>query len=241
MLYPASGNISIRNLSAYRGDRKVLDNINLDIKPGQFIGIVGPSGGGKSTLLSVLSRQLTPSSGEIILDGANIWDLNEWSFHKAIKLAPQEPYLFSLSVRQNLLLANPEASDGALWDALKDCAADELVKAKGGLDAVIDEHSLSGGEKQRLALSRLGVCGAKIVLLDESTSALDGNSQKIVLDTIRKAANNGHTMIMVAHRIATLKNSDSILIIEDGKLVESGTFDQLYTNSPKFRHLADLG
>lgn len=160
---------------------------------------------------------------------------------KTIAFAPQTPFLFSLSIRENLLLSNPNASDDAIWDALEVCAAADFVRNKGGLDVVISQKDLSGGEQQRLALARIGVRGAKIILMDESTSALDGQSQKTVIQTVKEAAKNGHTMILVAHRLSTLKDANMIVHLEDGKVLETGSFSELYEKSEKFRRLADLG
>lgn len=236
-----SGNISIQNVSAnYGSNTRVLDNICLDIPSGKFIGIVGQSGCGKSTLLKILARQQAPVSGKILVDNIDMYSLDEWSYRKTITYAPQSPYLFSLSIRENLTLGNPNASDGAIWAALEECAAANVVRSKGGLDVVLTPKELSGGEQQRLSLSRLAIKGAKIVLMDESTSALDGQSQNVVIDTIKKAVKRGHTIILVAHRLSTLKDADMIVHLEDGRILETGTFSELYSKSAKFRRLADL-
>lgn len=237
-LIPISGNISINNLTVIRGETKLLDNISVELPSSSFIGIVGDSGCGKSSLLKVLARELAPTSGDILLDGVSLWDLNEWSYRKAITLAPQQPYLFSKSIKENLLLANPEASDAAIWDCLKQCSADEFVREKGGLNTILSPKKLSGGQRQRLALARIPLRGGKIVLLDESTSALDSKSQESVIQTIREAANMGHTMILVAHRISTLKSADKILLMKNGKVIETGTYNELYKKSEEFRCLA---
>lgn len=240
-LLSPSGEISIKDLTVKIGNTKILDNLSVEIPASSFIGIAGASGSGKSTLLKVLSRQLAPSSGVIKLDGINIYELDESSYKKAITMAPQKPFLFSLSIRENLLLAHPEASDEDIWKALKYCAADKFVKEKGGLDYVLKNQDLSGGELQRLALARLPLKGCKILLLDESTSALDANSQELVVNTIRDAANRGHTVFFVAHRVSTLKCADKILFIENGKIQASGTYSELYKSSEEFRRMADLG
>lgn len=239
-LLSPTGKISLQNVSTNYGNTKVLDNICLEIPPGKFIGIVGHSGCGKSTLLKILARQQTPMSGKILVDNMDLYSLDEWSYHKTITYAPQSPYLFSLSVRENLTLGNPNASDGAIWASLEECAAADMIRSKGGLDKVLLPKELSGGEQQRLALARLGIKGAKIVLMDESTSALDGQSQNVVIDTIKEAAKRGHTIILVAHRLSTLRDADMIVHLEEGKVLETGTFSELYKKSEKFRRLADL-
>lgn len=236
-----SGEIDIRNLTVKYGDTSVIDNLSVKLPSGKFIGIVGDSGCGKSTLLKVLAKAVEPTSGSIKMDGVELSDLTETSYRRAITLAPQSPFLFDFTIKQNLLLANPESSDEAIWECLKQCAADEFVLEKGGLDAVITPKELSGGQRQRLALARIPLRGAKVVLLDESTSALDGESQALVLKTFRDAADKGHTMVLVAHRVSTLKEADMILVMEDGKILETGTYDELYGRSEKFRRLANLG
>ena len=236
-----SGEIDIRNLVVKYGETSVIENLSIKLPAGKFIGIVGDSGCGKSTLLKVLAKSITPTSGSIKMDGIELSDLTETSYRRAITLAPQSPFLFDFTIRQNLLLANPEASDESIWNCLKQCAADKFVLEKGGLDAVITPKELSGGQRQRLALARIPLRGGKVVLLDETTSALDGESQAVVLKTFRDAADKGHTMVLVAHRVSTLKEADMIIIMEDGKIIETGNYTELYENSEKFRRLADLG
>lgn len=236
-----SGEIVIKDLVVNFSDIPVIDHISMKLPAGKFIGIVGDSGCGKSTLLKVLAKAVTPTSGSIKMDGIELSDLTETSYRRAITLAPQSPFLFDFTIKQNLLLANPESSDEEIWDALKQCAADEFVLEKGGLDAIISPKELSGGQIQRIALARIPLRGGKVVLLDESTSALDGESQAVVLKTFRDAADKGHTMVLVAHRVSTLKEADQIIVMDEGKILGTGTYTELYENSEKFRRLADLG
>lgn len=235
-----SGNVSIKNISVTYGQNNVLDNLSVDLPSDKFIGIVGKSGCGKSTLLQVLTKQ-TSYSGEILLDGIELSELSESSIRKAIALTPQQPFLFDFTIKENLLLGNPEAADEEIWIALRKCAADKFVHEKGGLDTVLTPKELSGGQKQRLALTRMALRGGKIILMDESTSALDGESQEIVIKTMREAANNGHTMVLVAHRVSSLKSADIILLMDKGKIIEKGTYEELFHSSEKFRMLAEQG
>lgn len=238
--YPVIGNLCIRNLTAHYDDKLVLDNISLDIPAGKFVVIVGKSGCGKSTLLNILARQESLSSGEITIDGTNMYDLDEWTWHKAIAHVPQFPFMFSMTIKDNLLLANPDASDEMIEHALEECYAKDFVDEKGGLDAFVDPSQLSGGQQQRLALARLTLRGGKIILLDESTSALDAKTQDEIIKTIQHATANGHTVILVSHRAAPLKKADQIIYMSDGKIVDYGTYDELYTNQ-KFRDEIILG
>ncbi len=232
---PGPGNLVISNLSATLQGKPVLRNLNMEIPGGKFVGIVGNSGCGKTTLLKILARQQTPADGKIFIDGHNLFELDKLSFFKCIKLAPQDPKLFSsMSVRDNLKLANPEATDENLLTALQECGVNFI-----DLDAIVDSKHLSGGEKQRLALARVAVLGAKVILLDESTSALDSKSQEVILQTINHAVITGHTVIMVAHRIQTLKNADIIFRLDAGTVAESGTYSELLLRSSEFRKLAN--
>ena len=233
--------ISIKNLTLNYGNTSVLDNISLSIPAsGGFIGIVGSSGSGKSTLAEVLAHQLTPTSGSITIDGVEMSELNEHSYRRVVCLAPQTPFLFSLSIRENLLLAKPNASENEIWKCLEACSADKFVREKGGLDVILDQSNLSGGERQRLALARLHLRGGKIILLDEATSALDGESQDRIVKTIRKASNMGHTMLVIAHRISSLKSADKIFLLDNGRVSDSGTYDELLQKSEKFNRLVSL-
>lgn len=238
-LSPCYGNIEINNLTVYYNNAPVLNNLSLSIAPG-FTAIIGASGCGKSTLLDVLSKKISNYSGQIFLDGIELSQLDERSYRKAIVLAPQKPFWFELSVRENLLLAKPNASDNELWYCLKQCAAAEFIIEKGGLDSILNPETLSGGQIQRLALARIALRGGQVILMDEATSALDPESQQIVIDSIEKAAQMGHTMVLVAHRVSALKNADKIVIIEDGQVYATGTYHELYKTCPKFRRMADL-
>lgn len=235
-----TGNISMKNVSVNYGNKRVLDKISIDFPSNSFIGIVGASGCGKSTLLKVLSKEY-PYSGSITLDGIELSSLAESSHRRAISLAPQEPFLFDFSIKENLLLANPNATDSKIWKVLKYCNADTFVLEKGGLDTILTPKELSGGQKQRLALSRLILRGAKILLMDESTSALDGEAQATVIKSIEMATKQGHTIVLVAHRVSTLKSADMIVFMENGKIIGTGSYNELYDNHEKFRRLANLG
>jgi len=240
-LYPVIGNLSIKNITACYNDKIALNNISLDIPVGKFVAIVGKSGCGKSTLLNVLARQESISSGEITIDGKDMYDLDEWTWHKAIAHVPQFPFMFSMTIKDNLLLANPDASDEMIKQALEDCYAKDFVDEKGGLDAILEPSQLSGGQQQRLALSRLALRGGKILLLDESTSALDSIAQDEIVKTIQRATANNHTIILVSHRAAPLKKADLVVYMSEGKIIDQGTYDELYDRNESFKQLIDLG
>ena len=239
--YPITGNLSINNLTVKYGNSNALDNVSLNIPAGKFVAIVGESGCGKSTLLNVIARQESPASGTILVDNADMFDLDEWTYHNAIAHVPQFPFMFSMSIKENLLLANPNASDEDIWRALDECYAKDFVESKGGLDAVIEPTQLSGGQQQRLALARIALRGGRILLLDESTSALDSVAQDEVVKTIQRATASGHTVMLVSHRAAPLKKADLIVYMANGKVETQGTFEKLYAENKNFRRLVDLG
>ena len=233
--------ISVENVTVQYGNTIVLNDISLQFPASDaFIGIVGLSGSGKTTLLELLAHQLTPTSGTVKLDGIDVSELTETSFRRAVSLAPQIPFLFSLTIRENLLLARPNASEDEIWRCLEECAADKFVREKGGLDVYLDQNNLSGGERQRLALTRLHLKGGKIILLDEVTSALDGESQEQIVSTGLKASKMGHTVVLIAHRISSLKKADKIILLDNGKVADSGTYGELLQRSEKFNRLASL-
>jgi len=235
-----NGQVKIDGLTVQRGNDTILNNVSLEFPAKSFIGIVGCSGCGKSTLLKAIAKQVTPSHGSIIIDGVDMWDLDEMSHGKAITLAPQQPFLFSLSIRDNLMLANPKASDKQIWEALKMCKAEQFVQDKGGLDATISQKDLSGGERQRLALARIPLAGGRIILLDESTSALDAESQAAIVETIQASKGN-HTIVLVAHRVSTLKKADMIVVMDKGTVSAVGTYSELLKTSELFRKMVENG
>lgn len=240
-LYPVVGDLSVEGLTTYYDDFLALDNVSFTIPAGKFVAIVGKKGCGKSTLLNVLARQESYTSGTITIDGHNMLDLDEWTYHKAFAHVPQFPFLFSMSIKDNLLLANPNASDDDIYRALDECSALDFVKEKGGLDVVLEPSQLSGGQRQCLALARLALRGGRIIMLDESTSALDTVSQNEIVTTIKKATDTGHTVLLISHRAAPLRKADSILYMEKGRIVAQGTYDELYNSNDNFRELIDLG
>lgn len=236
------GNISIENLSVKIGGTTLLDNISVDEIPrGSFVGLVGPSGSGKSTFLKTIGHAQEISSGTIFFDKHNSRNLTERSYQRYVTYAPQTTFIFPyLTIKQNLLLANPQATDAQIWKALEMVSAREFVEEK-GLD-YSEPHNLSGGQKQRLALARLILCCRRtpIILLDESTSALDNKSQADVMHTIEQAVRSGHTIFFAAHSIQTLKNADIILFFKDGQIIAKGTYSELLKNSPEFKSLVTL-
>lgn len=235
------GNLALKDVTVCVEDKIILDKISINIEPNSFVGIVGQGGCGKSTLLKVLSHDIIPDSGEILLDGLNLNELDDYSIRSAIRHAPQTPSVFTMTVRENLQMANENATEDDMWHALKHADADGFVKKlENGLDTVINRSSLSGSQLQRLALARIPLRTSKIILLDEATSAMDNITQSRIISTLKRVTEN-HTIVMVAHRLHILEDADIILYMEDGKIVDTGSYSDLYNRNSSFRKLADEG
>lgn len=231
------GDISLKNVSVTIGNISILDDISFDIPAGTFVGLVGESGSGKSTLLKAIGHAQSICGGQILFDGIDSSKLTESSYRNFVAYAPQMPYIFNLSIAENLRLADPNASDHRLRQALKMASAEKFAE---NIDYT-NTRALSGGEQQRLALARIPLCGSRVILLDESTSALDNEAQKAVMNTVRQAAKDGHTMIMAAHRLNTLVDADMIVVLDKGKIVAKGTYQELLATNEYFRRLVSLG
>lgn len=214
---------------SYTPGREVLHDINLDIPVGTTVALVGNSGGGKTTISALLPRLYDIQKGSIKIDGADIKDISQSSLRKQIAMVFQDNFLFSGSVRENILLGNAQATEETIWKALKSACLDDFVKElPNKLDTEIGERGilLSGGQKQRLAIARAFVKDAPIVILDEATSALDNKSERVVQEALDNLMKN-RTVIVIAHRLSTIQNADKIVVINDGKIAEEGTHEEL--------------
>lgn len=222
--------IEFKNISfSYEEDKEILHDINLTVQKGQTIALVGNSGGGKSTIVNLLPRFYDVNKGGIYFDGINIKDFKLNSLRGSISQVFQDNFLFSGSIKENIMLANPAATEYELDEVIKASHLDELINSlEDGLDTVISENgtSLSGGQKQRVAIARAMIKDAPIVLLDEATSALDNKSEKIVQKALDNLMKN-RTVFVIAHRLSTIFNADKIVVINEGKIVETGTHEEL--------------
>ncbi|PUA27699.1 MAG: ABC transporter [Cellvibrio sp. 79] len=242
---PAIGALSMRDIVfAYpsRPDTPVFEQFNLHINPGEKIALVGPSGAGKTTVFQLLQRFYDPQTGEILLDGVNIRETDIHALRERIALVPQDPVIFAASLRDNVRYARPDATDAAVLAACDAAFAMEFIeKLPEGLDTFLGERGvrLSGGQKQRIAIARAILADRPILLLDEATSALDSNSEKIVQQALERLMQN-RTTIMIAHRLSTVINADRILVLQQGKIVASGTHQQLMSSSELYQQLARL-
>ena len=213
----------------YEESKMVLKNINLEVYKGEHIAIVGNSGGGKTTLVNLLPRFYDLTSGAIKFDGLDIRGLTLDSLHKNIAIVFQDNFLFSGTIRENIMIANPKASEDDLQHVLTYANLDEMIESlPDGVDTVLGERglALSGGQRQRVAIARAMIKNSPIIILDEATSALDNESEAIVQNALENLMRN-KTVFVIAHRLSTIKNATRIAVINDGELVELGTHDQL--------------
>jgi ATP-binding cassette subfamily B protein len=225
-----------------RPNRPALDRLSLVVEPGEKVAIVGPSGAGKSTLFQLLLRFYDPSSGTIRLDDVDIRLAAPAAVRSRIALVPQEPAIFATSVRENVRYARPDAGDDAVRRACDAAFASEFVRGlPGGLDAFLGERGvrLSGGQRQRLAIARAILSDRPVLLLDEATSALDSESERIVQAALERLM-RGRTTLIIAHRLATVKTVDRIVVIDRGRLVGTGRHEELLLSEPLYARLAAL-
>jgi ATP-binding cassette subfamily B protein len=224
------GEITFENVNfSYRDGSSVLQDFNLKIRSGERIALIGKSGSGKSTVIKLIGRFYDPQSGDIFLDGINIRKLLFAQLRGALGFVFQETYLFGTTIRENIRFGNPQANEQQIIEAAKAAYAHEFImEFPNGYDTLIGERGikLSGGQKQRIAVARMLLKDPSIIILDEATSALDNISEREVqqaLETLLK----GRTTITVAHRLSTVQNYDIIAVLDEGKLVEMGRYEQL--------------
>ncbi len=238
-LVVAKGAISWNKVQFEYGTNAVFDNFELSIKPGQRIGLVGPSGAGKTTFVSLLLRQHDIDSGDILIDGQNISQVTQDSLRENIAVVPQEPLLFHRTIRENIAYGKPDATDEEIIAvAQKAQAHDFIMQLETGYDTLVGERGikLSGGQKQRVAIARAMLKDAPILVLDEATSALDSESE-VEIQKALEILMEGKTVIAVAHRLSTLRKMDRILVLETGKIVEDGSHDELTQSGGTYQRL----
>jgi ATP-binding cassette, subfamily B, bacterial len=219
-----------------------LDHVSLTIRAGETVALVGPSGAGKTTVIQLLLRFYDPQSGAIRLGGVDLRSMKRADFRRLVAIVPQDPVIFAASARENIRFGRPDATDAEVEAAARAAAAHEFLTAlPDGYGSYVGERGvmLSGGQKQRIAIARAILRDAPILLLDEATSALDAESEKAVQDAVERLARDRTTLI-VAHRLATVKQADRILVFEHGQIVAQGTHDQLVAEGGLYARLARL-
>ncbi|QEL24892.1 glucan ABC transporter ATP-binding protein/ permease [Bosea sp. F3-2] len=235
------GAVAFEDVSfSYDGKRAAVRDVSFSVRPGETIAVVGSTGSGKSTTLGLLHRAFDPQSGRITVDGLDIRDISLLSLRHNIGVVFQEPMLFARSIRENLLVGKPDAIDAELMQALDRAQATEVMaRQPDGLDTLVGERgrTLSGGERQRLSIARALLKNPPILILDEATSALDAATE-VKLQKALEEVMKGRTTFVIAHRLATIRNADRILVFEQGQVEEMGTFDELVAKGGRFAALA---
>ena len=223
----------------FLSENKIFDNLSFKIPKNSTVAFVGKSGSGKSTILNLIAKMNTVDSGEILIDNVNINDLNKDTMRSNFSLVNQFPYIFDMTIKENLKLAKSDATDDEIEKAIELSALKEFVSTlPNGINTRVGESGikLSGGQKQRLAIARAMLRRSPIILFDESTSSLDNFAQEEVkksIDTLKGSS----TIVVVAHRLSTIKDSDIIFFLDNGKIIDSGTFDELYSKNESFQRM----
>jgi ATP-binding cassette, subfamily B, bacterial len=209
--------------------RQILRGISFDVQPGELVGLVGPSGGGKSTVVSLIARFYDVSGGSIRIDGVNVRDLDSGHYREQLGMVLQDPYLFHGTVLDNIRYGLPSASLGTVVDAAKAANAHDFICRLGqGYDTVVGErgHTLSGGERQRISIARAILHDPRILILDEATSSVDTETEFQIQEALDRLI-AGRTVFAIAHRLSTLRKASRLFVIAQGRLAESGTHREL--------------
>lgn len=216
----------------YNPENIIIHDFSCQVKPGQKVAIVGPTGAGKSTLINLLTRFYEVNGGDIRIDDVSIYDMSRETLHNLISMVLQETWTFQGTIRENIVYSKKDVSDEQLYKVIKDCGLDDFInKCSDGVDTVLaEEADISAGQKQLITIARAMIDSAPILILDEATSLVDTRTEKIISAAIDKLMKN-KTSFVIAHRLSTIKNADMILVLKDGDIIEVGTHDELMSKN----------